>query len=214
MYKTKAEFDQKLSSCVVFFKKSPVLIIEAVGPDSDLKLKYKDLKTGRVEETPIGVGWDFRTMGSRLGYTNVDLGPGSYQQSLYLTRVAVRNCSSTQGLSSRNVRIPMFKPSERLGYGVNKIGWGQMTESKFFYDTLERSYPSLQTVSNEMQKNEHLVSKAFDPKFAINRPDVGPFYLEYRGKNIGYSEDLEQFKVGKEFEHLYESLEHIKLKIV
>lgn len=214
MYDTKEEFNQKLSGCVVLYKDKPVHIIEASGGQKKIGLHFKDLRLNKIDMAPADEkDWDFRTLGSRLGYTNVDLGKDSYQESLYLTRVAVRQCSNTQGLSYRNVKIPQLRGSVRLGLLRGPLGWGSLMDKPFFLDTLERKYPSLSAVSYNMRKNSRLCSQAFDPKFAVSRPDVGPFYLDYRGKNIGYSEDFDKWKVSKDFRHLYETLEHIHLKI-
>lgn len=214
MYDSAAEFNQKLSSCVVFKANRPVWIAEASGQGKKILLTFKDLRDQKMsQDLAFSDDWDFRTLGSRLGYSNLDLGPESYQEALYLTRIAVRMCSNTQGLSQRNIKIPLFKGSSKLGLPRDGISWNSLHQSKAFLDTLERKYPSVEEVAKNMTKNKRLCSMAFDPKFAVSRPDVGPFYLDYRGKNIGYSEDFSKWKIAPEYDHLHETLEHIQLKI-
>jgi len=214
MYDTAEEFNQKLSGCVVLLGGVPVTIHDARGTKNKINIRYTNLRTGvEGEISAFDSGWDFRSLGSRLGYTNVDYGKGSYQEAIYLTRMAVRQSAATQGLSHRNVKVPILKGCPRLGIRETKVGWQQITSAKWLLDTLERKYPTFSEVTAEFSKNPELVSKAFNPKFAVNRPDVGPFFLEYRSKNIGYSDDFSRWKIAPEFEHLNETLEHINVRV-
>jgi len=216
MYDTKEEFHQKLVGTVVLYNSVPVSIQEALGSSKNkiildcYKLRTKERETVSAWDP----GWDFRTIGSRLGYMNFDYGEGSYRQALYLTRVAVRQAVSTQGLSQKNVKYDGFRPDKTKGLDYYKPTWTQIVQNEGFVDTLERKYPSLTEIYDVFSKEKSLSSKAFHPKFAINKPSIGPFYLEYRGKDIGYSDDLSRWKIGEDYDYLRETLEHINMKVV
>lgn len=216
MYDTREEFNQKLVGCVVMYGNTPVYLSDTSGKNGRDKIvlhftNLKDKTQGQaIASDPA---WDFRSLGSRLGYANLNLGDGSYQQALFLSRIALRQSQKCQGLSRHNVRYSPLKGSARLNLPSTKLSFEQLQEMKGFLDTLERKYPTLTDVAGDMTKNPFLYSKAFNSRFAVNRPDVGPFYMEYRGKNIGYSEDFYRWKISPEFDHLKENLEHIQVNI-
>jgi hypothetical protein len=214
MYETKEEFNQKLAGCIVLLNNTPVSISEATGGSkTKINLNYTELRSKKSDVISAwDPGWDFRTLGSRLGYTNIDFGNGSYRQVLYLTRAAVRQASRTQGLSQNNVKYDGFKADPGRGLDYYKLTWNQLISGDWFTNTLERKYPSMEEII-EGFKDKSLSSRAFDSKFAISKPSVGPFYLEYRGKDIGYSDDLFRWKLGEDFDYLRESLDHIGMKI-
>lgn len=214
MYTTKEEAHQKLSGCVCLFNGMSVLIDTASGNKGKVTLSYRVTRTGETRSNLITEdGWEFRNLGPRIGYANLDFGTGSYKEAAYLTRAAVRQAHSTQGLSSKNVKIPKLRGSSKLGLAPLGISWTQVYLTPSFADMVEQKYPCLEEVKNGFKKEPWLVSSAFSRQFAINKPDVGPFYIEYRGKNIGYSEDLDKWRIDSEFDYLRETLEHIQLRI-
>lgn len=215
MYDTKEEFNQKLAGCIVLLNGTPVQISEASGSSkTKITLGYMDLRAKKNDVLSAWEsGWDFRSLGSRLGYTNCDYGEGSYRQALYLTRMAVRQASRTQGLSSHNVKYEGFKEDLHRNLPYYKPGFNNLIQGEWFLDTLERKYPSLDEVKTLFSKDKTVTSKAFHPKFALSKPSVGPFYLAYRGKDIGYSDDLSRWKIGEDYDHLVETLEYIGMKV-
>lgn len=213
MYDTNAEAKQKLASTIVLLEDTPVTVLDAKGDGDKLSLKYVRLRTGEEKWASIrDKGWEFRNLGSRLGYTNTDL--SNYKEALYLTRMPVRK--SIQGLSTYNVSIPNFKGSDKLGLPKTRCDWSvACSRQTWFLDTLEGKYPGIPELISEFTKNPLLTSRAFNRKLAIRKTKVGPFYLEYRGKDIGYTEDFDRWNISKDFEHLRESLEDVvKLKVV
>lgn len=213
MYDTKEEANQKLGQTVVLFHGQPCYIIEAVGKGSKLSLRYnlmrpKEERSNLIQED----GWEFRNLGQRLGYVNVNLGEKSYKEALYTTRVAVRAAHNTQGLSSKNLRYGSLKGSSRLGLSGYSLGWNSLYQSGYFCDTLEDKYPTFLEVKDSFSTDNYLSSKAFHRSFAVRRHDVGPYYLEYKGKDIGYTDDFFRWKIADNYKYLEESLDHIEFK--
>lgn len=214
MYTTREEADQKLKGCVCLYKGQAVLIDEAGGTKDNVSLSYRNIRTKENAVSKIkDTDWEFRNLGPRIGYANLDFGTGSYKEAAYLTRAAVRQSHSTQGLSSKNVKIPRLKGSAKLGLGPANIGWTQVYLTTQFADMVEQKYPSIEEIREIFKKEPWQISLAFNRQFAINRPDVGPFFLEYRGKNIGYSKNMDRWDIGNDFDYLREYLEHIQLKV-
>lgn len=211
MFDTSAEAQQKLSGCVALFNSQPTMIHEASGSGSTVTLLHRLLGSSDILKTNIwDKGWDFKSVGTRLGYSNIDM--SGYKEALYLTRMHIRKSHSTQGVSKSNIRIPSLRGSERLGTPKTNIQWETLTSSKSFLDTLEQKYPTVKEAV-ERFKDTNLVSIAFQQKLAIRKPHVGPYYLEYRGKDIGYTDDLYKWKVANDFRYLNETLEHYNLRI-
>jgi hypothetical protein len=215
MYETKEEFNQKLAGCIVLLNNTPVHILEAAGgTKAKITLTCQNLRAKTTDVVSASdPGWDFRSLGSRLGYTNVDFGEGSYRQAMYVTRMAIRQASRTQGLSQHNVKYDGLKADPNRNLQWYKPSWGQLYSQEYFLDTLERKYPSINDLRKVFEKDKTVTSKAFDPKFAISKPLIGPFYLEYRGKDIGYSDDMFRWKIGDCYDYLRETLEHINIEV-
>mgnify|MGYP001550838566 FL=1 len=217
MYDTREEANQKLSGSVVLFNDSPVFIHEAVGKGSKLQLRYQLLRTKEERANLIQEkGWEFRNLGPRLGYSNIDLGKGSYQEAMYIMRSPVRNTHSTQGISQRNLKYSSLKGSQRLGLSRMNLPWSSLYTQTCFCDMLEKKYPTLEEVTKDLKINDFLCSKAFHRQFSISRADKGdvvPFYLEYRDRRIGYSEDLYRWRIGEDYQHLNETLQHLNMRV-
>lgn len=75
-------------------------------------------------------------------------------------------------------------------------------------------YPNLQDIGVLFTKNNNVTSKAFTREFAVRKSDVGPMYLQYKGRDIGHSDDLYRWKIADQFKHLRETLDHINLKVI
>jgi hypothetical protein len=218
MYDTREEANQKLGSTVVLYKEAPVLIRESGGVSgskgSKLTLHFKYIRNGSLDEAPIlDKGWEFRNLGPRVGYLNVDLGNGSYKEATYITRMGVRASHNTQGLSQKNLKIPNLGGSKRLALGPTVLTFQGVVSTPFFADMLEQKYPTMKDISTQFDKSPWLISKAFNRQFAIRRADIGPFYLQYRGKDIGHSDDLERWKIAEQYRYLDETMEYANLKI-
>lgn len=76
-------------------------------------------------------------------------------------------------------------------------------------DALEDKYPTFTDIKSQFSSDNYLTSKAFNKHFAIRRHDVGPYYLEYKGKDIGYTQDFDKWKIAEDYKYLAESLEHL-----
>lgn len=221
MYETQQEAHQKLSQTVVLFDGKPSFIREISGGGGDrIRLHYyfirdKAERTNYIDEPQ----WDFRSLGSRLGYANMDLSlgysiPTNYKEALYLRRAAVRHAHNTQGLSSKNLRFDSFRGAYRLGLPPREAEWHQVLLTKSFCDTLEGVYPTFDAVKDAFKNDSELTSLAFDRHFAIRRHDIGPYYLEYKGKDVGYTDDFRRWKIAPEFQYLTESLDYINFKYI
>ena len=219
MFDTREEANQKLSSTVVLFKNAPVFIREANGSNgskgSKLTLLFKYLRSGKLDEAPIlDKGWEFRNLGPRIGYLNYDQGNGGLREASYVTRMGVRTSHNTQGLSQKNLKFTPLKGSKKLGLAGTALSFNSVNGSECFTNMLEQSYPTLKDIASEFSKSPWLISRAFDRQFAIRRDDVGPYYIQYRGKDIGHTTDLERFKIAEQYKYLQEQMEFNNLKVV
>lgn len=215
MYETHEEANQKLKATVVLFKKDPVYILEAGGGKKHVTLTFSYLEdqTKQEKKEINETGWNFRDLGSHLGYANFEGGIKRHNEALFLTRMPVRQCSSTQGISQKNLNVPNFRGSHKLGLSPQGLSWNHVYLSKPFLRMLRDDYPDLRTISSQFSKDAWLTSKAFSREFAVRKDDVGPFYLQYKGKDIGYSDDLYRFKISPQFDYLRETMDHINLKV-
>jgi hypothetical protein len=212
MYDTNEEANQKLKQTVVLLKKSPVWIMEATGGHKKVELTHHNLRGGTVSKTPIfSPDWEFRDLGSRLGYANMIY--GNLLEATYVQRAPVRQAHNTQGLSAKNLIITPLKGSQRLGIPQVNLDFNTFYPTAPFCDMLEGKYLQIEQIMNEFQKNMYVISRAFNREFAVRRADVGPFYLQYKGKDIGHTDDFYKWKIAPQFKYLNETLDHIKLKV-
>lgn len=73
---------------------------------------------------------------------------------------------------------------------------------------LENKYPHYSEAAGILKKQEDTAIVAFHRNFAFSLDRIhGDFILEYKGESIGYTHNLNDFKLMKEHEHLYESLQ-------
>lgn len=214
MYDTHEEANQKLRHTVVLFNKSPVYIHEAGGSKDKVTLTFNYIRNGTTDMKPINSrDFEFRSLGGLVGYSNIELGAGSYNETLYLTRMPVRQAHSTQGLSAKNISIPAMKGSAKFGVNPMRVEFSFIYPRTAFADMLEDKYPTLYSLEREFSKKSHLCSKAFHRQFAIRRDEVGPFYLQYRGKDIGHTDDFNKWKIAPQYDYLRETMDHLNLKV-
>lgn len=214
MYDTKEEANQKLGSTIVLYKSTPVYITEADGKGKDLTLYFKNLRTNTGDKASIfDKNFNFRNLGEKLGYFNLDTGKGSYRESVYVQRAGVRQSHSTQGLSQKNLRFSKLRGNPVLSLGPAGCQFALAYTNPGFLDMLEEKYPDLKAVESSFNKKDGWVSMAFNPKYSIRSDSVGPFYIQYRGKDIGFSSDFYKWKIADQFKHLYEHLEYLNVRI-
>lgn len=216
MYETREEAHQKLSDTIVIYQDKPHYIRETKGDTLKYSLVHRYLKKGsKYEETdPSSKEWDFRNLGKRLGYFNYVSSDEAYQQALYVVRLSIRKCQSTQGLSTYNTKISSLKKSPRLNLVGRKVDLTEVKESQDFINMMEGVYPLISDIKKEFSENPYLSSKAFSRQFSVYKHDVGPFYLQYKGSSIGYTEDLFRWRIADDFKYLIESLESYQLEVV
>lgn len=227
LFESVEDINQKLGSCVVFYKKEPLYIREAASISSS-KLGILGIMLPLGDNATVKVGiedpdLDYRTISSSLGYTTVSLNSNSglrTNQSIFLTRMAVRK--SVQGLHKCNVNVPKFRDYSFPGqhpHDSASYSWDFLIREKALADTLGNKYPSLKSAKESLGKSfdnknlSTLHSVAFNRNFAINKRPVGPYYLEYKGKDIAWSEDLARFSLDKSFAFLQETLEYNNIAI-
>jgi hypothetical protein len=213
VYDTREEAQQKLGSTVVLLDDTPVYVTDASDGGENLALHYIRLRSGKAGETRIrDKGWEFRNLGPHIGYANYSI-TGGHCEALYLSRMGVRASHNTQGISNKNLRIPPTKGSPKLGISGGNISFNSFYSKPEFLDMLEQKYPSFKDVSKHF-KSPNLISKAFNRQFAVKRPEnYGDFLLQYRGRDIGKSSDLEKFRLLPEYSYLQETLEFLDMKV-
>lgn len=214
MFDTPEDASQKLASTVILFKEEPIYILSVGGSPKKIVLNYWDLPMkpdSKADQRAITIGepgLDYRTLGMRLGYMNAEHEKG-HQQALYVSRMAVRK--SIQGLSKQNTFIPDFSKNEIAGLMPVKCLFDNCYAKPFFRDMLKGIYPDLKKVKDRMENDEKLMSMSFNRLFAVTRKNVGPFFLEYKGKDIAWSANLHKFMLAPTYKHLAETLEHHKI---
>lgn len=215
MFDTSEEANQKLRHSVVLHRKEPVYIQEATGRGKSVNLHYTKIAETSTPEIRciFDPDWNFRDLGPHLGYANIDLGSGGHKEACYITRMPVRQCSSTQGISQRNLHIPQLRGSSKLALGALQLSFQHIYNLKPFKDMLRDIYPDFESIKEEFKKSPWLISKAFTHEFAVRRADVGPFYLQYKGKDVGHSDDLYRWRIADQFSYLKETMDHINLRV-
>lgn len=217
MYDSVEEVRQKLEGSVVLYDNHPIKIMGAGGRKGSFNLNVLFLPDyqGTAKEV-ISLDdpkFDCWSIGGRLGYVNYtqDL----YKQATYVKRIAVRNTHGTQGLTDRNVIIDRLKPYRRKRLGGLEIPfWDRMAACPGFVKTMKRVYPSFNRAVKALEDDDDIFSIAFNPHFAVRRTQYQDmFLLDYKGTEIGISNDLEKFRIQPEFKYLKDSLVELNLKV-
>lgn len=213
MYDTAEEANQKLRHTIVLYNKVPCFVQQAVG-EKGLSLEFTTLRDGVILRKSINdKAFEFRNLGSKLGYTNVNLGSGSYNEALYLSRMPVRQSHSTQGISQKNLYIPPLRGSRKFSLQQHVLSFQQVYTTTPFHDTMEDVFPGLDKIEAEMAKKPWILSRAFNRQFCVRRDDVGPLYLQYRERDIGHSDHFYKWKLASQFAYLGETLDHLNIKV-
>ena len=214
MYDTKEEAHQKLVACLCLFNGEPAYIENAHGNENNVVLEFWNTRSKITDMQPIKHdGWEFRELGPRVGYMNINRGEKSHKEAVYTVRSAVRIAHNTQCLSYKNMKLKTLRGAPHLGLEPFQLEWQAVVKSDWAADMVEGKYPTLQGVRETFMKDPFQTSMAFTRELAVFRHEIGPYYIEYKGKQIGYSDDMEDWKVGDKYKYLIESLEHNSLKV-
>lgn len=214
MFDTQEEAQQKIVETIILHKGLPIWVQSAKKSARSIVIYYyyvddaaQETRTADITDPDL----DFRTVGEHLGYLNVNEGP--YKEALYLRRTPVRRSHQTQGLSRHNLFVPITRGSTSLGIPQQRFAFNQVWKMSTFVHMFKNEYPSLRQIRLAFTKEQQRISAAFHARLAINRSPTGVFNLEYKGQDIGYTEDLETFKLGPEYRHLRESLDEAGLRV-
>lgn len=144
---------------------------------------------------------DWKNLGDFLGYNN------QYNSAIYVSRMPVRK--TIFGLRSDNIHCTSVQVPVSPNYpnGIKSVKLDHLL-NKYFSDMWHGKYPSLKEIVSSFEDNHDLRSIAFHKKFAVNKKQIGPFFLEYRGRDIGWSDDINKFTLDRSFRYLTETLEY------
>lgn len=216
MFDTQEEVQQKIVETVILHKGLPIWVQSAKKAlrDGGINVYYyyiddpsQETRSGDVTDPDF----NFRTIGEHIGYINVNEGP--YKEALYLRRTPVRRSYQTQGLSRHNLFIPTTRGSTSQGIPAHRFSFNQVYKMQTFVSMFKNEYPTLKQIRLAFTKEQQRMSAAFHARLAINKSPTGLFNLEYKGQDIGYTEDLETFKLDPEFKHLREGLDEAGLRV-
>lgn len=213
MYDTVEEARQKLESSVVLYDSVPVYIQSCSGKKNEVNLTFINLPvTGKDQEKTIrsitDPRWDFRSIGTRLGYTPVKSPVNNSWETVFVSRVPIRH--SRQGLDNSTVSVIQFDTGSGYGYS-----WNDVLMSGGLIRTIKGDYPSTESAFDKITKDPELFkSIPVHRKLALFYDKVNPPNLLYRNDRIGYTEDGRIFKLAKHKNFLREELtDVIGLKI-
>lgn len=220
MFETAEDVQQKLGSTVILKKGHPIYVkgVASGGstPKKDLMILYHELpldggRTSNWQECSV---WDkeldWRGVSSLLGYCNLDYDK-VYHDAINLKRMPIRK--SVQGLSYQNTKVPRVRGMYDLGFEDRSVDFQRVVISKAcFVDMILGKYPTLYEAVEILRKNKTFVGVAFNKNFAVIQKTLGPFYLEYKGKEVAWADDpLHKWRLGNDFSHLKETLEYSQI---
>lgn len=202
MYDTKEEAQQKLVNSVVIYDNKPVFVVGARGLKGKITLSYTPLPfTGdKVEEAAIeDPRWDFKNLGSRLGYVSLVKDNKGKWVSVYSSRIPMR--ASRQGLDTRTVQISNLNIHEFV------CSWDYIYRTNDLIMTMANKFPSAREAFNTItNEREGIRSLAFSRKLLLSNDYITPPTLWYRNEKIGYTEDGIIFKLPNHKSFLKEEL--------
>lgn len=207
MFDSAQDAKQKLESTVVLLDEVPIYVTNALDGDGPgkIRLRYaslpcegRDFDDKQVEFSEERI--DFRTLGSRLGYMNA-ISRSGHKQAIYTMRTPTRK--TIQGLSRANLQFSHFESTDQMP--GNNCPWEDHFSKKHFSDMLKGEYPSMGSAYDRIEKGWTAV--AFNRHFALKHKTVGPIYLEYKGRDVAWTENLDRFNLSPAFKHLGETLE-------
>lgn len=205
MYDTPEEARQKLESSVVLFNGNPVFIVGTGGKKGLVILKYRgiplDNNTDVLQENINNPLWDFKSCGTKLGYTLVYNPHQRFWESVYVSRVPTR--SSRQGLDDKTVSIINADPMPTFNYTIQNL----ITKDSKFKDTIKGNFLETKEVYHRVVDQPTVYkSVPMNRKLILMYDRVSPPYLLYRNEKIGYTEDGVRFRLAKHKEFLKEEL--------
>lgn len=213
MFETAEDVNTKLGGSVCLYKGEPIYVLHNYGSPHDpknLKIEYVPLPYKDSNTKLVCSVWDenldYRSLSSRLGYLNATAYNNAYGEALYLSRTPIRK--SCQGLSKSNIIPVQFQEIPEQALGKSHHYFESYIKDNSFIDTLHGKYPTINQISREFIAHTTWRSRAFDRQFSISRSRVGPFYLNYRGREIAWTDDLYRFKLSKDFKYMEETLAH------
>lgn len=210
MFDTVEEANQKLAQTVIFYEDEPVYVSEAAGRRGAIKLNL--MKIPHLSETltvPLkDPKLNFRNLGGRIGYINVN--EQFYREAIYSWRTHVRSARQTQGLSRANMRFTMIRGFPDEGIPGRSPVWEDMYRKDYGKDSLKGVYPSIEDASKSLFRDENpRFSTAIHRLYAFKRPKIGPVYFEYKGKDIGWTDDFHTIRLHEDYSHLGEDIESL-----
>lgn len=212
MFDTVAEAQQKIQGTVIMKGEEPVLIAEIGGRDRRVTATYRSLDNMQFHTASLS-DKDFETasLGGRLGYIN--LAHHGVQTATYSRRSSIRRSHQTQGLHNTNVYIDPVKPITSMAIPTHQYNFSTL-QNEYLKATMQNKFPSLSMIRRNFTKHaDNMVAQAFDPVLAIHKGTNGLYNLMYKGQNIGYTEDLETFKVPKEWRYLDKLFDDHPMKV-
>lgn len=210
MFLTQEECNQKLKETVIFYGNDPVYVSEAKKASSPiLKCAYLPIPTtipAKFVEAPIKDSlFNMKDLGTKLGYVNIE--KSGFNEVTYSQRVGIRKVH--QGLCKSNVRFSDVMRNEQLGFIGALPEFDRLLNTDKITKTFKNLYPSLPESVSLLSESTKNLAVAFHRQFAIRKNYIGPLYLEYKGKQIGWSEDGTKFKIHEDFQYLLETLNEI-----
>lgn len=213
MFDTVEEAQQKISQTVVMYGDDPVFVVEVGGRAGRVTAHVRSLGDDMGVTRAIALSdplWDVKTLGNRLGYINLE--HRGVMASVYSRRIHIRRAHQTQGLSNTNVYLDQLKAIPDKGIEAYTYRFSTI-HGKFMKETLQQKYPSLSKIKYMMAKNDSLAQIAFDPCLAVSKDFKGLWKLNYKGKEIGWTDDLEVFRIPSEWRYLDNRFDECGMKV-
>ena len=210
MFDTVQDAQQKLNGTIILYNNKPVRIV-AVGGDRDIIVSCKPSERGRwgtVFDVSLSEpGFDWKSLGTRLGYMNFDAFLPDYAEAVFLVRTPVR--LSVQGLSERTVEYDRLHLPKEIVIEQN-IGFWNLAVSKGFSMMLAGEYPTLEEAMNLLRKSARdetdIKSVAISKESAIYWDRIGQPYILYKRQKVGTT-DGTCIKIAEKVKWLSETFE-------
>lgn len=218
LFETAEDINLKLSQCVILKKDTPIYVKQYAGGNNlnNFRIFYTELPLFKRmrdwEEMFVSdSALDWKNLGTRLGYMNAGR-HGNQREALFIQRTPARK--THQGLHNQNTKISPWTFDERWGFNGGNSLLDHHIKEDYFVDMMNGQYPSIQDCLKVFREFPKTASRAFHRFFAIRRPVVGPFYLQYKGQDVAWADDPEyRWKLGKEFDYLRETMEYNKIAV-
>jgi hypothetical protein len=216
LFDTAADAHQKLTGTVILYKDRPVKIV-AVAGDRDIVVDCKYPESRRWGSTfnvfLSDPGFDWKSLGTRLGYMNFDFFLPDYAEAVFISRTPVR--ASTQGLSDRTVEYePLHLPPDIMV--ERNVGFWDFALSEGFSAMLVGQYPSLEEAMKILKKSARdetdIKSVAISRDSAIYWDRIGQPYVLYKRRKVGTT-DGSAIKIADHVQWLSETFESGGFKI-